>query len=503
MPSLKLSNPFRRSADRPSLKQRAADLKAGLSQHVSRPQTVPELGTTPAEAGADAELLRLGAQFAVARAREIAACEACNEAQREADRHMPERPACLIYRASDARLNVHQNWMMADALEGREVHHQDVARLRRIMPMTHEVLRPIRKGERAHRDHLGHQFDIVPHPDAQARAEEIVTAWDAWRAEQARVQDQYLTPELERAAETAGEDAANLAELIACCSAHTADGFRVKLRALSHYRRDTLLAEITDSPDPDQLLSHSLWRDVQGEMPAPSPADTLTTAILDLWPIWACGPQDDGGTAEEVAAYEELQQRRFALIDAVEALPATLQNIAPKALALAWLEYVDLWRAGYGRSFYATDGRLALDIHAAAAARTPTAAPAALREPSLVGMLDLASASLEDLQSLHDVADLVGGVAYAMCWQARCRIHGPSEGYNAAGKLMQWLGDALTDVETAANKEARRRRPANSADRETRLEMLALPVIQNGDPDEAEAFARELSAHAEAERQGL
>ena len=65
---------------------------------------------------------------------------------------------------------------------------------------------------------------------------------------------------------------------------------------------------------------------------------------------------------------------------------------------------------------------------------------------------------------------------------------------------MQWLGDALTDVETAANNEARRRRPGNRSDRETRLEMLALPVIQNGDPDETEAFARELLAHAEAER---
>jgi hypothetical protein len=32
--------------------------------------------------------------------------------------------------------------------------------------------------------------------------------------------------------------------------------------------------------------------------------------------------------------------------------------------------------------------------------------------------------------------------------------------------------------------------------------MLALPVIQNGDLDETEAFARELLAHIEAERQG-
>ncbi len=117
-------------------------------------------------------------------------------------------------------------------------------------------------------------------------------------------------------------------------------------------------------------------------------------------------------------------------------------------------------------------------------------------------MVDFASASLEDLQSLHDIADLVGGVAYATVWSARCKARGQGDEPNAAGRLMQWLGDALTDVETAANNEARRRTPLINADRETRLEMLALPVIQNGDPDETEAFARELLVHVEAERQG-
>ncbi|MCJ2058344.1 hypothetical protein MKL09_17525, partial [Methylobacterium sp. J-048] len=46
-------------------------------------------------------------------------------------------------------------------------------------------------------------------------------------------------------------------------------------------------------------------------------------------------------------------------------------------------------------------------------------------------------------------------VAYAVCWQSRARG-------NVAGELMQWLGDALTDVETAANDEARRRCPTTA-----------------------------------------
>ncbi|MCJ2064374.1 hypothetical protein MKK63_16870 [Methylobacterium sp. J-088] len=128
--------------------------------------------------------------------------------------------------------------------------------------------------------------------------------------------------------------------------------------------------------------------------------------------------------------------------------------------------------------------------------------------PSLVDQIDFASASLEDLQALNDLSDHVGTFAYALVWTGRCHTQGWDESknlgdqYNAAGKLMRWLGDALTDVETAANEEARRRRPTTPCDRETRLSTLAATTIGNGDPDEIEAFARDLTAHAEAARRG-
>jgi hypothetical protein len=535
---------------------------------------------------ADAELLRLGQQFDAARKREIAACEACNAAQREADRHMPERPACLVYRASDARLNVHQYRMMPEALEGREAHHQDVERLRRIMPMTHEVLRPIRQGERSHIDHPGRRFDIVPHPEAQARAEEIVTAWDAWHAERLRIHGEHYAGALDDAADEAGDAAATLAQRIAVLPALTAAGFRVKLRALSHYSRNVLLAEITEQPDPDQLLSHSLWRDVQGERlgtidpvdwhnPPPgfmaSPAiepfsfaripdaigfeldrlhgiavaefkrragpekseaeqtalrrelhidefdrvppreielaagttiDTLSAQILALWPAWTAHTGDDG-TDEQTAAYEAMQRRRFALLDAADALPAMPDSIQPKALALAWLHYVNERRRGQKRNEYCIDERLAIDIHMAALAQGEQR-EYVVPSPklSLVDLIDFASASLEELQALHDLADRVGSFAYALVWTGRCKADGPGGLYNAAGKLMQWLGDALTSVETAANEEAKLRRPTTASERETRLEILALPTIQNGDPDEIAAFASELLAHSLAELRG-
>jgi hypothetical protein len=64
------------------------------------------------------------------------------------------------------------------------------------------------------------------------------------------------------------------------------------------------------------------------------------------------------------------------------------------------------------------------------------------------------------------------------------------------------VGDALTSVESAAHKEARRRAPDDPTDRETRLSLLAVTIIDNGNFDETEAFARELLAHVEAIREG-
>ncbi|TXN51700.1 hypothetical protein [Methylobacterium sp. WL2] len=584
-----------RIAAMPATTLAGLQLKARVAQRNDDVVWPDELGTGlvrdilaigEAEVGVDAELVRLGRQFEAARVREIAACEACNVAQREADRHMPERPACLTLSAADHPLGVYRMWTYADALEGVQLAGADIAWLRRKMPMTREILRPVGHGERDSPDHPGRRHDIAPYPEAQVRAEEIVTAWDAWRTEQGRIQDKYVTPELEGSAVTAGEAAANIAEQIARLPARTAVGFRAKLRVLSHYRREALLSELPDEPDPDQILSHSLWRDVQGEMPPiaeavdwrnpppgfmASPAiepfsfaripdaigleldrlhgiavaefkrrggpekseaeqaalrrelhldelnyvpareaglvagpaiDTLSAQILALWPAWAAHTGDDG-TDEQTAAYEAMQQRRFALLDAADALPATPSSIQPKALALAWLHYVNEWRQGQKRSEYCIDERLAIDIHMAALVQGELRGHVVPHlELSLVEQIDFASVSLNDLQALHDIADLVGGVAYATAWTGRCKARGPGDHYNAAGELMQRLGDALTDVESAAIREAQRRQPTTPDDRETRLKILAMPVIENGDLDETEAFARELAVHAEAERAG-
>ena len=78
----------------------------------------------------------------------------------------------------------------------------------------------------------------------------------------------------------------------------------------------------------------------------------------------------------------------------------------------------------------------------------------------------------------------------------------PADQNNVAGQLLLWLGDALTDVETAVDRELDRRTPSDSHNREIWLTMRAWPVISDGDPDAIEAFARELLDHAAAERRG-
>lgn len=122
---------------------------------------------------------------------------------------------------------------------------------------------------------------------------------------------------------------------------------------------------------------------------------------------------------------------------------------------------------------------------------------------SLVGMLDLASATMRELQAIRVVAERVGSVAYVHAWSPRCRdrvnAHGAPH-FNAAGKLVQWVGDTMTAVESAAEKEAQRRVPDNRDDRETRLSMLAVSIIDNGDPEAIEELACELLAHAKVER---
>ena len=471
---------------------------------------------------ADADLIRLGQRFEAARKRETAACEACNAAQDEADQHMPERPAALLFRASDHPMRLGKFLTHPDHLEGEEVTADDVAWMKR-KPYVREVRRPVRPEDNLPAD-ARTVVDTFPWPEAQERADEIVTAWDAWHTEQLRIHGEYVTAALDDAANEAGKAAEALVQRIADLPARTAEGFRVKLRALTHYRPDLMRKGLPDLPDPEHILADSLRRDIQDEavvepIRAPTPA-------VEPSPVFATIADGTRSAADDALSDARVSS---ALRKAVEAhrdatvamlLEPDLSDEVSDARCAVVAQTGDALRAVQARSLADVRCKLTLllpEILPDVNGSTPTAFLENIREDvdrlaqqsvpapigtSLVGQIDFTSGSMEDLRSLRDIANAVSDVAYAMAWTGRCHTRAGGEQHNAAGKLMQWLGEALTDVADEARKEARRRRPKTPDERETRLTILAGPTIENGDPDEIAAFAGELLAHAAAELAG-
>lgn len=202
----------------------------------------------------------------------------------------------------------------------------------------------------------------------------------------------------------------------------------------------------------------------------------------------AASNAEEGPRRAEVAAFNALFSARPSTLAGTLALAEYLQKAVRRAQIEPELD----------------DGERALAT-VAAALRATVGLPQRHAAPNLVGLLDLASATTDDLQTLGELAERIGGVAYAHVWGPRChRGTGPygAPEYNEAGKLMLWLGDALTDVETAVDREVARRAPADNCERETRLSMRARLIIDNGDPEQIETFARELLDHASAGRKG-
>lgn len=189
-------------------------------------------------------------------------------------------------------------------------------------------------------------------------------------------------------------------------------------------------------------------------------------------------------------------------------IPAILFRAALDTLHEGWSEDAadDLRRLAV-EQFDLPPGRDA-DIPAGSVeAGEPQAEAPAVAEPlhpsSVVAVVDLTSASLGELRAIQELAEHVGSVAGAYTWGPRCSqgletFDGPH--FTEAGKLMSWIGDALTAVESAVHKETRRRVPDNALDIGTRLAALAVQTIDNGDPDEIEALARELLKMARVDR---
>ena len=93
--------------------------------------------------------------------------------------------------------------------------------------------------------------------------------------------------------------------------------------------------------------------------------DAVALDILDSWAAWGAAIRKPEGNPEADAAYEHAANRRDELLDAAEALPATLDSLLAKALAISWLEFVSEERPKVPRSGQSFTGRIALDIHTA------------------------------------------------------------------------------------------------------------------------------------------
>lgn len=179
------------------------------------------------------------------------------------------------------------------------------------------------------------------------------------------------------------------------------------------------------------------------------------------------------------------------------ALPASLDNIAAKALACAWMEWVCVEKPGKPREAYGPADQLVFDIHATIMGRE--AAPASTRPLGLLRSvdIDLKALSLDNLAALHSAAELISEVAAAITCQPKSMA---GDHFSPSGRMVDHVHNDLCDVLAETEAEIRSRETSDRFENEARLAALATSTIHDDDWDELAAFAREVLAHAETER---
>lgn len=418
MPSLKLSNPFRRGTDRPTLKQRAAELRSGLGRSAQPPEAdpAPVPPTVPTPPTVSSELADMVTEWADVRQRYNLATQddQTEEGDTLFERIRTLQPAIYAFPVAS------------------------VADLCAKLPVLQDEF-----------------SDIAVGPDP-ANPYWLRQAADAVLRDLASLSDALPTAEDDEPLTT--ESAASLDfEAV-----HIPTPVRTPHQWQERFEPHTLGLHMAD-----RVLRMSKAELVVFIRGADARDCDLPGSLINAL----------GAARSEAQTYAEM-------------------------LDAAWTRFLVA-----GSTIVLNDEQGGPQVETPDAEPTPSATSTPTRsEPSLIGLVDWPSATLEELKAILETACSIGDVAQAFLWQARCHVRGeqdaPGENYNAAGRLMLWLSDELCAVEGAVTKEARRRTPMSRHDRETRLEILAAPVIQNGDPDETAAFARELAAHAAAERAG-
>ncbi|GEP08573.1 hypothetical protein [Methylobacterium gnaphalii] len=198
----------------------------------------------------DAELLVLGERFAAAEAAYRAACRHASELHSVC----PEPPAEIFVADGDHALKI----------EGYSIERPDGRRMYIVEDANAEwrglrrehwcwQRRPATPADRLPAG--GHTVEErVPWPEAQARADEIVSAYDRWKGECALAEKTSGLAEAEEACSRAAQDLSDVEFAIERATARTLDGILVKARFA---KRD-----IDSEFEVDRLLYKGLIRDI-------------------------------------------------------------------------------------------------------------------------------------------------------------------------------------------------------------------------------------------------
>lgn len=477
-----LPNPFRRQSDRPSLRERAADLRANLGRPAPEPKHLPAPGSDEAMA-----------------------------AYRAAYREETTRSQAVMEGYPDLR-RASSEWWTADtlskAMEAGEITPAECARL---YPRATE--RELRLAQIAHELNLGalHAAAFAGDYSAAGTAPESAPVFgpmaEATKAAAADALSGFgISTPLRRA--IVAHERATVAMLTEPDESNeTTDRMSAAVERTGEAIRAVPAVSLADVRAKLTMLLPEILPDVNGSAPTAfleniradvnqltaqtaevmSP-HLLTSAILDLWSVWTV---DSGEGEGENEAFERLEDHRSTLIDAADTLPLSREAIMPKALALAWIMYGALWRPSRPRDRYTTDGRLALDIHAVAkglqhSVSRPTA-PAAPKV-TVVVTVDFAAAPIGTLGLIAHTMGHLAAVAHA--------LSSSSDGCAPLSYLLTSLAEEFDAVQDGAEAELQRRQPTGLEERRAQLAAVADRIIWNGDESETAVFIQDLAAWA-------
>ena len=415
---------------------------------------------------------------------------------------MPKRPACLTFRASDQTLYLRTHLLRPAQLEGLEVTADDVAWLRR-KPYVREVRRPVRPEDNLPSD--AHTVvEAHPWPEAQARADEIITAWDSWKAECARVlastEDEEF--EAEERKEAVEAEILALADRIAALPATTAEGLQIKLRASAHYENEH------DDNYPGGRLLNSLLRDAHGHTVAPSGMPHPDAALFAL------GAQFMAAWVAEEAIGDEVEYRVCTRIaeQIVRTPAATAEGYGIKALLLARLDSDDcgphnpiashgppashwnvLRQVQQGAALLAAALDMGIPMSAPAEAVTGIPVSRGLIESRLPAPAhDLSELSIVELARLYPVLvrveEVMSSAENAPCfWDS-------DQNRSDAGRIINWEAERLQWLAADVAKEMQRRQPADDDEAKDRAKTLLWHTVVTGGVAEHRELIAEINA---------